>query len=80
MKNKKRHIPYSKNSHKFDVPLCYTNNPDALEKRAKKEDIRKEKEEIEFVKWYKDELQKYGYNFDEITASVKKKNKKRKSR
>ena len=44
MKNKKRHISHSKNSHKFDVPLCYTNNPDALEKRAKKEDIKKERE------------------------------------
>ena len=30
------------------------------------------------MKWYKDELQKYGYNFDEIMASVKKKNKRRK--
>lgn len=62
-KKDKRKIPYKDGIPKFEIPRCYMNNPDALEKRARREDEKKHKEDVEFIKWYKNELKKYGYDF-----------------
>jgi len=76
-KRNKRKIPHESGIPKFEIPKCYYNNPDALERRARKEDQKKHQEDVEFMKWYKQEVERYGYNFKELMANIPIKNKKR---
>ena len=59
MKNNK--IPYSNSPHKFRMPQCYKDNPELLEARAKKEDVKHNKEEAKFFEWYNKQLKLNGY-------------------
>ena len=47
--------------YRFNLPDCYTKNPELHEKRIQNEEKKKLKEDQEFFEWYENELKKYGY-------------------
>ena len=68
MKNNK--IPYSNSPHKFRIPQCYKDNPELLEARAKKEDVKHNKEEAEFFEWYNKQLKVNGYKDGKLATTI----------
>jgi len=58
-KDPRQHLGY-KRTKPIEVPKCYKDNPEALKRRAKYEDKKKLDADREFIKWYENELMRYG--------------------